>query len=220
MHQLRVIRYRRLPDAPKLVLSHWGSLLFLLCGLLVSAAPFSYYPELALRLPSATATSVCTMREGQFITISFDAQRRLYISTEEVIQALMLERVAARHGFCLTSRQLWKAAYLPYVGLPITQLSHYLGLTAQQRWAIALPGIPTSATNNELLEYIQAFQDLVQQYNRNGYVDLRIDAQTSCTDVRALFHLLQFQHINRYNLILESAKPAYTDLVAKPIPAE
>jgi biopolymer transport protein ExbD len=206
MRQLRVIRYRRLPDAPKLVLGHWASLLFLLCGLLVSAAPFSYYPEPAMRLPSASATPVCTMREGPVLIISFDAQRRFYVSTEEVLQAFMLERVSAHHGICITSQQLYKAAYLPYVSLPTNQLPAYLDMTAQQRWGVSQLGIPAAATNNELLEYIEAFQNVAQQqYKRKGFVYLRMDAETSAADVRALFHLLQSQSINGYHLVVERA---------------
>ncbi|WP_245326150.1 hypothetical protein [Hymenobacter wooponensis] len=144
------------------------------------------------------------MREGPILTISFDAQRQLYVSTEEVLQAFMLERVAARHGICITSRQLWEAAHLSYVGLPIAQLPNYLDMTAKQRWAVLQRGIPTSATNNELLDYVEAFQNVAQQqYQRKGYVDLRIDAQTSAADVRGLLHLLQSLNINRYNLKVE-----------------
>jgi biopolymer transport protein ExbD len=179
-----------------------------MCGLLMSSARISYYPEPALRLPSTAKPPGCILREGPILTISFDAQRRLYVSTEEVLQALTLERVAARHGLCLSSRQLQRVAYLPYIGLPVAYMPNYLTLSAQQRWAIPLPGIPASATNNELLEYVEAFQDLVQQqYHHQGYVDLRLDAQLSGADVRALFDLLQSRGINRYNLIAEWAKP-------------
>lgn len=203
-HPSRVIRPRNLADALRMMLGLWGNLLLVACILLLSSARFAFPSQPAVRI-STVASWQCVLEEGPApLTISCDAQRRLYVQFDDSMQAAMIERVAARHGLCLTSRQLSAAADMPYVGLPMRQLPAYLNLTALQRRQVPLSGISATAANNELREYIQVAQELTQQeYRRRGRIALRLYGQLSGADVQSLIRLLQAQSINRYSLIVD-----------------
>ena len=208
MNTVKQLKHSRRPVLLHPDLGAWAGLLFLLCCVFMFAwqrIPSFPAPVPLVHIPSYTSYEVCGMREGSPVVISVDAAHRFYVAAyDNSMQAAIVKAVAKQHHVSFTTSQLRELRKIPFVNQDIRQLPAWLSAvetTGRQPFPV---GIPSSADDNQVADYIAAtIQASEAIHHRPAVFDLRLDASLSGAQVQEVFQLLQNHGIQYFNLILE-----------------
>ncbi|WP_210521435.1 hypothetical protein [Hymenobacter terricola] len=118
-------------------------------------------------------------------------------------QAIVIARVAVRHGMTLTVAQVATLQELPYLATDIRALPQLLALTASERNRLLQSGSFSILTPAQFSECLAEARQLLKENNLPYYVGIKIDADASMRQVFSLTDLLQAQGINRFQLITQ-----------------
>ncbi|WP_135394279.1 hypothetical protein [Hymenobacter metallicola] len=90
---------------------------------------------------------------------------------------------------------------MPFIGYAVNQLPTWLTASAIQRRTLPI-GLPTTADNDQLSEYVAAATALYQiEHGKPLSLGIMADGRLASVQVISLIKLLQKQGINRYNLV-------------------
>ena len=161
----------------------------------------SPFAEPYVKLASSTSWQ-CRMESSHSLTISVDAQNRVYLAADEPeFQTALIVAVAQQYGVSFTSAQLQELQQMPFLSQDIMQLPAWLNAFPAQRAKFAA-GIPAGLANNQLSDYIASSLKVSQAlYNKPTRFAIRADKSLSFRQVKTIIRLLQHHGINRFGLV-------------------
>jgi len=156
-----------------------------------------------INLPS-TSTIACRWDMNNFLIISIDAQNRVYLEANDTrIQAAMVEQVARQHHIHFTAAQHQELQRMPFLNQDIRRLPAWLSASRADRRQMTA-GVPMVPGNDQLAEYISAGQAVSQAlFSRRAYVMIKMDQALPSIHAKRMFHWLESQGIERYNLMAQ-----------------
>ena len=110
----------------------------------------------------ATTNSVSTdkLPENDALLVEMDKDGRVFFAMlaekNPDAKKYVIQRINSQRNLGLTDQQMNTFVKEYSIGVPISQLKQYLGMTDDQRKGIKEPGIPVDSANNELYEWINA----------------------------------------------------------------
>lgn len=196
---MAIYSHRRLP----IIGSPQGMTCFFYCVLLLMlyymlAGRLQNVAEPYVRMP--TSSSVCYHGLSHCITISLDAEHRVFLQADKELQTSLVQQVARQHSIYFTDAQLRSLDQTPYLSQNIQQLPKWLSAYERERRSF-IAGI---TSDEGLSEYIIAGLHVSRQlYGKPVYFALRADESVSAFRVQRMIKLLQQHGINRFNFITE-----------------
>ena len=157
-----------------------------------------------------TKTIEVKIPESDVITVSIDKTDKVYFTMDKPIREMVLMKVGEDIGVEFTDAEIEEFNNLEMVGLPMANLKGYLDIPAEERKNVALTGVPTDSTKNELGKWLFYARAASSEVGVNPFIAIKGDNTASSKKAEEVIDILQQPPnlLTKFNFI--------TDLEEKP----
>ena len=193
---------------PSLDMTAMCDVAFLLLTFFILTTKFKKDEAVVVDTPSSTIE--VKIPESDVITVSIDKTDKVYFTMDKPIREMVLMKVGEDIGVEFTDAEIEEFNNLEMVGLPMANLKGYLDIPAEERKNVALTGIPTDSTKNELGKWLFYARAASSEVGVNPFIAIKGDNTASPKKAEEVTDILQQPPnlLTKFNFI--------TDLEEKP----
>ncbi|MFN8437615.1 MAG: biopolymer transporter ExbD [Cytophagales bacterium] len=193
---------------PSLDMTAMCDVAFLLLTFFILTTKFKKDEAVVVDTPSSTIE--VKIPESDVITVSIDKTDKVYFTMDKPIREMVLMKVGEDIGVEFTDAEIEEFNNLEMVGLPMANLKGYLDIPAEERKNVALTGVPTDSTKNELGKWLFYARAASSEVGVNPFIAIKGDNTASSKKAEEVIDILQQPPnlLTKFNFI--------TDLEEKP----
>jgi hypothetical protein len=193
---------------PSLDMTAMCDVAFLLLTFFILTTTFKKDEAVVVDTPSSTIE--VKIPESDVITVSIDKTSKVYFTMDKPIREMVLIKMGEEAGIDFTDEEVETFTNLEMTGLPIASMKQYLSLPAEERKTIAMDGIPTDSSNNELGKWLFYARAASSEIGVNPFIAIKGDNLASAKRAERVIAIFQEAPnlLTKFNFI--------TDLEEKP----
>lgn len=193
---------------PSLDMTAMCDVAFLLLTFFILTTTFKKDEAVIVDVPSSTIEQ--KIPDSDVITVSIDKENKVYFTMDKPIREMVLANIANDAGIEFSPEEEAAFTEIEMVGLPINKLKPYLALSSEERKNVALEGIPTDSTTNELGKWLFYARAASSELEVLPFIAIKGDNKASAQKAERVIAIFQEAPnlITKFNFI--------TDLEEKP----
>jgi biopolymer transport protein ExbD len=193
---------------PSLDMTAMCDVAFLLLTFFILTTTFKKDEAVIVDTPSSTIE--VKIPESDVVTVSIDKESKVYFTMDKPIREMVLANIANDAGIEFSPEEESAFTEIEMVGLPINKLKSYLALSSEERKNVALEGIPTDSTTNELGKWLFYARAASSELGVVPFIAIKGDNKASAQKAERVIAIFQEAPnlITKFNFI--------TDLEEKP----
>lgn len=170
---------------------------FLLLSFFILTTQFKPAEAKEVSTPSSVSTEAATLENA--FTIYLDKEGKVYIVMTDEMKEDVLQEVASARTITFSPDDIKAFKAAPFVGTPLAQLNQFDRLSSQEVSKVAIAGIPSDSTNNELEVWINGAIKANQGKKMNFLI--KGDEKASYPSFKQVIEAFKKNDIYKYKLI-------------------
>jgi biopolymer transport protein ExbD len=193
---------------PSLDMTAMCDVAFLLLTFFILTTTFKKDEAVIVDTPSSTIE--VKIPESDVVTVSIDKESKVYFTMDKPVREMVLANIANDAGIEFSPEEEAAFTEVEMVGLPINKLKPYLALSPEERKNVALEGIPTDSSTNELGKWLFYARAASSELGVVPFIAIKGDNKASAQKAERVIAIFQEAPnlITKFNFI--------TDLEEKP----